>query len=49
MALRRHLDKLERRGFVRAEKEMWMLIHTDSMLRQKMINLAAGDITPAQV
>ena len=49
MALRRHLDKLERRGFVRAENGVWMLIIPDDTLIRRLIDTALDDITPAQV
>ena len=49
MALRRHLDKLERRGFVRAENGVWMLIIPDNTLMRRLIDSALDENTPAQV
>ena len=49
MALRRHLDKLERRGFVRAENGVWMLIIPDNTLMRRLIDSAVDENTPAQV
>ncbi len=49
MALRRHLDKLERRGFVRVENGVWMLIIPDETLMRRLIDSAVDENTPAQV
>jgi predicted ArsR family transcriptional regulator len=49
MAVDRHLDKLERRGFVRVENGIWMMILTDEALVKQLIESAASNITPAQV
>lgn len=49
LALRRHLDKLARRGFVQAEKGLWALAISGDGLKSKLIDSVSKEITPAQV
>lgn len=49
MAIRRHLDKLERRGFVQTEKRKWSVVVMGDGLTSKLVDSASHEITPAQV
>jgi DNA-binding IclR family transcriptional regulator len=49
IAMRRQLEKLSRRGFIRIKSGKYILTNPECPLRKKMIELALEDVTLAQV
>lgn len=48
-AMRRQLEKLERRSFVKVKNGKYSMVTPDSLLGRRMVELALEDSTPAQV
>lgn len=49
ITMRRHMDKLVRRGFVGEESEEWILSPPACSLQEKLVELASEEFTLAQV